>query len=77
MKIKVRYFGRFAIALGIYSEVIDVEENLKVRELVELLKQLHPELKNEIMEISIDGKYAPDDMEVHGEIAIYPPISGG
>ncbi len=77
MKIKVRYFGRFAVALGIYSELIEVEENLKVREIVELLKRLHPELKNEVMEISIDGKYAPEDMEVQGEVAVYPPISGG
>ena len=77
MRIKVRYFGRFAVALGTYSETLDIEDDLNVRDLVALLKRIHQELKNEILEVSIDGKYAPDDMEVSSEVAIYPPISGG
>jgi len=77
MRIKVRYFGRFSVALGIYSETLEVEDNLKVRDLIELLKRIHPELKNEVMEVSMDGKYAPEYMQVGEVVAIYPPISGG
>ena len=77
MKIRVRYFGRFAIEIGTYSEVLEVDTNLKVRELIALLKRLHPELKNEILEVSIDGKYAHDNMIVREDVAVYPPISGG
>jgi len=77
LKIRVRYFGRFAIEIGTYSEVLEVDTNLKVRELIALLKRLHPELKNEILEVSIDGKYARNNMIVREDVAVYPPISGG
>ncbi len=78
MKIKVKYFGRFAVYLGIYSEHIDVPDNTTIAEVLEIIRRMHPELENEILEISQNGQYAkPDDAIDSGELAIFPPISGG
>ena len=77
MKVKIKYFGRFATEIGKFSEEIDVPDRMIVRDLIEFLKRKYPFLKNEIIEVSIDGKYASENMQISDEIAIYPQISGG
>ena len=77
MKIRVRYFGRFAVMLDMFSEVLEVPEGIKVKDLIAILRERHPELKHEEIEVSIGGRYASEDAEIGEEVAIYPPISGG
>ncbi len=77
MIVKVRYFGRLAMELGMYSESLEIPEDMTVRDFEKFIKEKHPMLKNEELEISVDGKYAPPDAKIMGDVAIYPPISGG
>ena len=78
MKVKVRYYGRFVTLLNKFEDTIEVSEGYTVKDLVEFLKKKYPQLKNEYIEVSIDGKYAHEEATVDaGEIAVYPVISGG
>ncbi|NPA75822.1 MAG: MoaD/ThiS family protein [Euryarchaeota archaeon] len=77
MKIRVKYFGRLAVELGKYSELIDLEENCTVEQFLNILREKHPVLKNEEIEVSVNGHYAPPEMVINShEISVYPPISG-
>jgi len=75
--IKIRYFGRFAIEIGKFSEELEVPENTTVREFLEILREKYLKLKDETIEVSIGGKYAREEDKIGDEISIYPPISGG
>ncbi len=77
MKVRVRYFGRFAVEIGKFSEEIEINDNAKVRDLIEVLKKKYPQLKHEVIEVSIRGRYASDDSPIDNEVAVYPMISGG
>ncbi|MCO6040446.1 ubiquitin-like small modifier protein 1 [Thermococcus alcaliphilus] len=89
MKVKVRYFARFRELAGTGEEEIDLPEGSKIRDLVEKIKELHPEFKEEIfgedyddsadVNISRNGRYASFDEELKdGDIvALFPPTSGG
>jgi len=77
MKARIRYFGRFAIEIGKFSEELEVPENTTVREFLEILREKYPKLKDETIEVSIGGKYAREEDKIGDEISIYPPISGG
>ena len=73
----MKYFGRFAVDIGKFSEEIDVPEGTTVGELVEILKKKYPQLEREIIEVSVGGRYAREEDRIGEEVAIYPPISGG
>ncbi len=77
MKVRIRYFGRFAMEIGKFSEEIEIRDGATVRELIKMLRERYPALKNEEIEVSIDGKYAPEDMPLTYEVSVYPMISGG
>ncbi len=77
MKVKIRYFGRFAAEIGKFSEEIEIEEGARVKDLILLLKEKYPLLKNEVVEVSIGGKYAREDDPLASEISVFPIISGG
>ncbi len=77
MKLRIRYFGRFAVEIGKFSEEIEIQENAKVRDLIELLRKKYPQLKHEVIEISIRGRYASEDSPLEDEVAVYSMISGG
>jgi molybdopterin synthase sulfur carrier subunit len=77
VKVRIRYFGRFAVEIGKFSEEIEMPEDAKVGDLLNILKEKYPFLHNEVIEISINGKYVEEDSPITGEISIFPPISGG
>lgn len=77
MRVKIRYFGRFAIELGKFSEEVEIPDGARVRDLIDFLREKYPSLRNERIEISVNGRYAREDEEIKGEVAVYPPISGG
>ncbi len=77
MKISVRYFGRFAVELGKFSEEVDMPDGATVKELIEFLKKRYPVLEREIIEVSIDGKYADPKTPLKSEVSVFPTISGG
>ena len=77
MIVKIRYFGRFAAEIGKFSEEIEMPDNSKVKDLVKFLKEKYPFLKDEVVEVSIDGNYAKDDDLIASEVSVFPVISGG
>ncbi len=77
MRVRIRYFGRFAADIGKFSEDIEFDDKATVKELVEFLKRKYPFLKDEVVEVSINGKYAKDDDPLASEVSVFPVISGG
>ena len=77
MKVKVLYFGRFAVEIGKFHEVVEIDNNATVKDLISLLREKYPFLKDETVEVSIGGKYAKDDDSIAQEVSVFPLISGG
>ncbi len=77
MKVKIRYFGRFAAEIGKFYEEMEMEDDAKIRDLIEILRNKYSFLQEEIIEVSVDGKYASPDDPVAPEISVFPIISGG
>ena len=88
MRITVRYFARYRSLVGKSEEELDVPEGITVGELIEILKERHPVLKNEVfaedddladVNVSRNGRYVRfDEVLRDGDIvAIFPPVSGG
>ncbi len=77
MRVRIRYFGRFATEIGKFSEEIEINENANVKDLIEFLKEKYPFLKDEVIEVSIDGKYAKEEDPIAPEVSVFPIISGG
>ena len=78
MKVKVRYYGRFVTLLNKFEEELEIPQSYRVKDFVVFLKEKNPLLKNEYLEVSMGGKYAPENTKIWSEeIAVYPVISGG
>lgn len=88
MKVKVRYFARFRSLVGTGEEELEVLDGIKVRELIDIIKERHPILKNEVfaedddladVNVSRNGRYVSfDEVLNDGDtIALFPPVSGG
>ncbi|ANF22432.1 ubiquitin-like small modifier protein 1 [Thermococcus piezophilus] len=88
MKVKVRYFARFRSLVGTGEEELEVLDGIKVRELIDIIKERHPILKNEVfaedddladVNVSRNGRYVNfDEVLNDGDtIALFPPVSGG
>jgi len=88
MKVTVRYFARYRSLVGRSEEELEVPEGITIRELIEILKERHPVLKNEVfaeeddladVNVSRNGRYVRfDEVLRDGDtVAIFPPVSGG
>lgn len=88
MKIRVRYFARYRSLVGKSEEELEVPDGITVGKLIEILKERHPALKNEVfaeeddladVNVSRNGRYAKfDEVLQDGDVvAIFPPVSGG
>ncbi|WP_209474747.1 ubiquitin-like small modifier protein 1 [Thermococcus stetteri] len=88
MRIKVRYFARYRSLVGKSEEELEVSDGITVRDLIEILKERYPALKNEVfaedddladVNVSRNGRYVSfDEILREGDIvAIFPPVSGG
>ncbi|WP_054839575.1 ubiquitin-like small modifier protein 1 [Thermococcus sp. JCM 11816] len=89
MRIKVRYFARYRSLVGKSEEELEVPDGITVRDLIEILKERYPVLKNEVfaedddladVNVSRNGRYVRFDevLKDGGDvIAIFPPVSGG
>lgn len=88
MKIRVRYFARYRSLVGKSEEELEVPDGITVGELIEILKERHPALKNEVfaeeddladVNVSRNGRYVKFDeaLQDGDVVAIFPPVSGG
>ena len=88
MKVTVRYFARYRSLVGKGEEELEVPDGITVGELIEILKERHPVLRNEVfaedddladVNVSRNGRYVRfDEVLRDGDIvALFPPVSGG
>jgi len=88
MRIKVRYFARYRSLVGKGEEELEVPEGITVKELIDILKERYPILKNEVfaeeddladVNVSRNGRYVRfDEVLKDGDVvALFPPVSGG
>ena len=88
MKIEVRYFARYRSIVGKSEEELEVPSGITVRDLIEILKERYPALKEEVfaeeddladVNVSRNGRYVGfEEVLREGDvIAIFPPVSGG
>ncbi|AEK73359.1 molybdopterin converting factor, subunit 1 [Thermococcus sp. 4557] len=88
MRVTVRYFARYRSLVGKGEEELEVPDGITVLELIELLKERHPVLRNEVfaeeddladVNVSRNGRYVRfDEVLRDGDtVAIFPPVSGG
>jgi MoaD family protein len=79
MKVEVRFFARCREIVGEKIKELEVEEGMKIQDLIDLLLTTYPELKREKLIISLNHKYAPLNAKVkaNDEVAVFPPVSGG
>jgi MoaD family protein len=79
MKVEVKFFARCREIVGEKEKELEVEEGMKIQDLIDLLLTTYPELKKEKLIISLNHKYAPlnANVKANDEVAVFPPVSGG
>jgi molybdopterin converting factor subunit 1 len=80
-KVKVLLFATLRQQAGAKSLEIDVPDGTDVHGLKEQLGRDYPALKASMRSVlvSINREYAPEEavIPVNGEVAFFPPVSGG
>ncbi|WP_051654686.1 molybdopterin converting factor subunit 1 [Persephonella sp. IF05-L8] len=81
MRIKVLYFSSVKDKIGLPSEDIELSENSTVNDLIKLLSEKYPQIKNSLQNsmFAVNEEYASTDQKLkEGDtVAIIPPVSGG
>jgi len=77
MKLNIKYFGLLAEVTQCTEEVIDFSE-LSVSELLDVLFEKYPNLKDKDFQVAQNQKIVSKDTHIsEHEIALLPPFSGG
>lgn len=78
MRVKLKYFAHVRERAGKREEVLEVSNNAKVKDLLNLLHERY-EIKIENLLISRNHEYADSSEKLRegDEVAIFPPVSGG
>lgn len=81
MKINLFYFATYKQKIGKAQEEIELEKEIKVKELKRLLNEKYPAVGFQLQStlISINKEFAFDDDIIpdNAQVAIFPPVSGG
>lgn len=79
MKVAVRFFARCREIVGEPRKELEVTPGTRVTELIALLKERYPGLKNEQLRAAVNHCYADltAPLKELDEVAIFPPVSGG
>lgn len=80
-RIKVLFFATLRQRAGMKALELDVPEEMSVQGLRELLGRDYPALRQslETVVIAVNREFAFDDAVIptNGEVAFFPPVSGG
>ncbi|HET6590117.1 MAG TPA: MoaD/ThiS family protein [Candidatus Nitrosocosmicus sp.] len=80
IQIKMLYFARVRDITQIPNEVLEIKQNSSTKDLLTLLYNKYPKLKDEKnLSISINCLISNSDIVLRNldEVALLPPISGG
>jgi molybdopterin converting factor subunit 1 len=80
-RIKIMFFATLRQRAGRKSLELDIPEDMDVRGLREQLSRDYPELRESLktVVVSINREFAFDEAVIpaNGEVALFPPVSGG
>jgi molybdopterin synthase sulfur carrier subunit len=81
MRVKILFFATLRDYVGAKTVELEIPANATVGDLIGLLVKKYPQMipaKNSIM-AAINREFASDEQEIpiNGEIALFPPVSGG
>ena len=80
-RIKVLFFATLRQRAGMKSLDMDIPEGTDVRALKEQLARDYPSLEESLktVVVALNREYAPDEaiIPAQGEVALFPPVSGG
>ncbi len=79
MRVEVRFFARCREIVGEKQKELEVEEGMRIRDIIDLLIKEYPELKKAKLIVSLNHKYAEleEKLKNKDEVAVFPPVSGG
>jgi molybdopterin synthase sulfur carrier subunit len=81
MRIKVLYFSSIKDKLKKNFEEIDIKEKATVKELINVLKEKYPQIKENLDKalVAVNEEYADDEtvLKEGDTVALIPPVSGG
>lgn len=81
IQVKLRFFGILRELAKGQEAAIQLQENTKVRDLVEIIGERFPNLRQHLKVVSfaVDNEYADKDRALKNgdEVGLIPPISGG
>lgn len=79
MKVALRFFARCREIVGEHRKELDVPPGTRLAELIALLEEAYPALKQERIRAAVNHCYADPTapLKEQDEVAIFPPVSGG
>ncbi len=79
MKVEVQFFARCREIVGEKQKELEVEEGMRIKDIIDLLINEYPELKKVKLIASLNHKYAEleEKLKDKDEVAVFPPVSGG
>lgn len=79
MKVHIKYYAKYRDLTGRREEDMDVD-GMTVRELLTLLRERYPQIKNDSASlIALNNEFRSDETMIsEGDIiSVFPPVSGG
>jgi len=79
MKVEIRFFATCREIVGEEQKELVVEEDMRIKDIIDLLIKEHPDLKKAKLIVSQNHKYASlnEKLKDNDEVAVFPPVSGG
>ena len=77
--LRIKLFAGIKQKIGKDEIIINADREIKVRELISIIKEQYPEIKELNFFVSVNHEFADEEKVIKegDEIALLPPVSGG